>query len=177
MARAETEPKETFEQFALSISQEKDNLATEIRNCAKAQACLWQQIPNLALEADGRSGYNDMYALAYRMRVWPIHSQNGRYDAYIDLQSGEIVHFPNWTGPIYVNGEEVNLETKNSRKPEPLPDKNIITFADNLDWLNAQKLIDELNKCAQEPYFKGYNPQEQEAWRTGLRKELDLDPN
>ena len=177
MAGAEKEPKETFAEFTSSISKEKDQLATEIRDCAKAQADLWKQIPNLALQADGRSGYNDMYALAYRMRVWPIHSQNGRYDAYIDLQTGEIVHFPNWPDAIYVKGEEIDIETENSKKSEPLPDKKIIILADNLDWLNAQKLIDELNKCAQEPYFKGYNPQEQEAWRARTRKELGLAPN
>lgn len=179
MAGAEQRPNfpQPKEATLASIAEQKNRLVGVIRQYSRDQASLWQQVPNLALEADGRSGYNDTYSQAYREKTWPVLQQNGgygRYEAFVDLNTGEIIDFPHILDPIYMSDGEVDINTEEMRKPAPASDEKILRLAEHLDNLDAQSLVDHLQEAAQTPYFYAYKPQEIEQWRANLREEFGL---
>lgn len=81
-----------MEEF-VAIRKEAKILADHIRELCRSQADVWRTIPELALDADGRSGYSDRYAMAYRHKLWPLEATLTRagYGACVDLETGEIV--------------------------------------------------------------------------------------
>ncbi len=73
--------------------------AREIRLYYYKQLPLLRQIPYLALEADGRGGWNDEYGRAYDQCMMAIHRQgevlgsypSGSYDMFIELRTGMLI--------------------------------------------------------------------------------------
>lgn len=76
----------------------RDEYAAALRRWSLAQVELWRQVPWAALQADGRGGWNEKYAMAYRHRRWWLRSSesHGHYGLAVDLGTGEI-----WAGAGY----------------------------------------------------------------------------
>ncbi|KKR76692.1 MAG: hypothetical protein UU21_C0005G0018 [Candidatus Levybacteria bacterium GW2011_GWA2_40_8] len=126
-------------------------LVEDIREYIRRQRALWNQIPNLALEANGRDGYLDHYSYAYHYKLWDI--DDGRMA--IDLKTGEILGLP-FDQP---DGE-----------PDVLAgDDQVITLADEIENYDAGKIVARLKKQAQEEYYGSYNPRKIAQWRADLR--------
>jgi len=104
-------------------------MVQRIREYSESQVELWRQVPSWALEADGRSGYSDQYARAYRNKLWAINSSVGLgqrgYTVYVDLFNGALVEV----------GEGRTCSAKDDR---------LLFLALHLDELDAQKVIDSL---------------------------------
>lgn len=144
---------------AEDIKQVMRNLAERVKRFSENERDLWQKVPYLALQADGRSGYSDQYSRAYDQGFWAIHSSavNGYYRVYVDLETGRLA-------------DPSNL----IKTP---CDEDIITLAAHLDELDAQNIVTELGKYSTEPTYKGYDPNKQNEWRNGLIRKLGLNPN
>ena len=141
------------------IKQVMRNLAARIRRFSENQKDLWQKVPYLALQADGRSGYSDQYARAYGHGFWAIRSSivNGYYTICIDLETGRLVNSSNLTVA-----------------PR---DETIIPLASALKELDAKDIVADLGKLSTEPTYKEYDPNKQNEWRNGLIRKLGLNPN
>mgnify|MGYP000349557559 CR=1 FL=1 len=64
-----------------------DQMAEIIQEMCRVQLRLWQQVPALVLEAEGRGGFAPQAVASYRYHLWTlIHWQ-----LYVDLDTGEIV--------------------------------------------------------------------------------------
>lgn len=64
-----------------------DQMAEIIQDMCRSQVRLWQQVPALVLEAEGRGGFAPQAVASYRYHLWTlIHWQ-----LYVDLDTGEIV--------------------------------------------------------------------------------------
>jgi len=61
-------------------------MASQLRDYVKTNKENWQKIPYLALQADGRNGFNSRLSTAYEYGLWKIDSST-----YVDLQDAEIV--------------------------------------------------------------------------------------
>jgi len=66
-------------------------LVKKIGDLSKKQRHLWQQVPYLALHADGRSGWRDDYNRAYTSGYWALASSQRNYTVYVDLETGNLV--------------------------------------------------------------------------------------
>lgn len=65
-----------------------------VRDYCESQVEVWRTIPWLALQADGRSGYNGNLARAYHWGHWALESSIGRYGGYsgfVDLANGRLI--------------------------------------------------------------------------------------
>lgn len=53
----------------------------------------WRTIPELALAADGRSGWSDGLSRAYRQKLWPLEHpvDSGGYLVFVCLETGRLV--------------------------------------------------------------------------------------
>ena len=133
-------------------------LIDKIREVSRSQKDTWQQIPFLALQADGRSGYSDQYARAYTQGYWAVRAtvRNGSYAVYVDLETGELVN------------------AFNSRKVAE--DEDVLLIASSLNQIDVASLIKELRKQVKQPTSPSYNVQEQEKWRQEILKEYNLKP-
>ncbi len=156
----------------LKIIADAEKLAEGIRNYSKAQKKLWQRVPLLALEADGRDGFLDNYSRAYDTGFWALEAgiRDGCYSVYVDLATGELVDAYSASGGFSVCDIDVPKESK----IKPAGKEDVLTLAFRLDELDARKLVNSLERKAKEPYPSYYNPEEQEAWRDKKRKELNL---
>lgn len=78
--------------FLMVIIEDRKGIAEEIRKAVAIQKDLWQKIPWLALEADGRIGFSSKYACAYERGYLQLEASkiNGRYRVYLDLDTGEL---------------------------------------------------------------------------------------
>lgn len=85
------------------LEELKDELVENIREYSLSQKEEWQKIPMLALEAEGRTGYSDTRSRAYTQGFWALEpaTRNGKYQAYVDLATGEIVDaWSSQVGPV-----------------------------------------------------------------------------
>jgi hypothetical protein len=144
------------------LLQLKKELVDGIRNYARAQKELWRQIPCLALEADGRTGFSDSRARAYQFGYWTLTSSEDRllggYGIYVDCATGELI--------------------RPSKPNEMAHDNYVLALAYfSFRELDAAGIIEELRRHAQEPIGSCYSAEEQkkhEEWREKKRKELNL---
>ncbi len=141
--------------MATAVEESISHLVEQVCAYSIAQKSLWQQVPWLALEADGRHGYNGAYSGAYSHGFWPLHSTNMTgpgYVGYVDLATGNLVL--SMTQPV---------RPSNAR---------LACIACEPDLLNAQKLLDHLTTESVRPYFEHHDEQEIAritAWREELR--------
>ncbi len=137
------------------IVTKAEELIKSIRNHSKEQKGLWQRIPHLALEADGKlgSGFKDYYSWAYNNGCWALAStiSRGHYCVLVDLATGELV----------------DADCASRRKFKPAKDYDVLRLALNLDKLDAQKIVASLEEEADKP---DYNRE----WRAKKRSELGL---
>lgn len=91
------EKKTTLDGLSKEYSGFKERIVRAIVEYSISQAPIWQQIPNLALEAEGRTGYSDGRQITYRSKIWRTLQEHeiygGNYISCIDLTTGEILEF------------------------------------------------------------------------------------
>lgn len=68
-------------------------LIKEVREASRQQKALWQKIPYLALQANGRGGYSEQYKRAYHHGYWAVTGGASGFDrvVFVDLETGELV--------------------------------------------------------------------------------------
>ena len=133
-----------------SLDGQVKKLAGEIRDYARSQRELWRQVPWLALEADGRTGFGE--GIVYRRGYLPVLTV-GYTKLYVDCESGELVR---WS---------------ENRMP-PAEDADVLLLLKGMEELDASGLIDALEAEAAEPYFYGYDPAKQEIGRASCRERV-----
>ena len=126
------------------VNSEVRELLQKIRNIAKQQKSLWQQIPYLALQADGRSGYSDQFSRAYHQGYWAVgNTRNGCYRIYVDLETGELV---------------------DAYDPQRMAqDEDILSIIQHLHQLDAAEISKNLKARAKEPIVGYYNEEDRKA--------------
>lgn len=153
------------------IQQLKNDLVDKIKEYSRSQQKQWQQVPYLALQADGRSGFNDNYSRVYYTGYWAMESSvhNGDYHVYVDLATGNLVNAYHASSSVCIFDADIPKESKQILAD----DDEIIALA--LDDLNARQLVQMLRQQAQMPYPSYYKPEEQEAWRRETLEKLKLE--
>jgi hypothetical protein len=152
------------EKYFEEIRLKKIELAGAIKEYVKSQLNLWQKVPYLALQAEGRGGFNEDYQRAYEDGYWSIDDPNGstRY-CLVDCETGELV---------FVEGKRTKRITK-------LDPDQIISI--NLEHLDAAKVVKDLREQSKWEnsdrfYFSG-NPRTPETWRNVRIKKYNLQPD
>ena len=142
------------------IIKNVEKVIEDIRNYSTSQKELWQKVPLLALEADGRMGFKDTYARAYNQGFWALEGSvnNGYYSVYVDLATGDLINF-------YASLNQVF---------EPAGEGSVLKLALNLNELDAKRIVTNLEEEAKKPYSSHYNPDKHEEWRDKKRAALNL---
>ncbi|MCX6788286.1 MAG: hypothetical protein NTZ36_00165 [Candidatus Jorgensenbacteria bacterium] len=145
--------------FGLSLktlSSKVDELVEFIRAYSLKQKELWQQVPYLALQVDSRSGSSYEYSLAYQKGFWRIESSIiiSYYSVVVDCATGRLVCMANTS--------------------EDARASDLIRCAARLEDLDANAVLNELRKKAQEPHFKGCDIVKSETRRKKIQQGLDL---
>lgn len=125
----------TFEE----VNDVARELVQKVQKVSKQQKSLWQQVPYLALQADGRTGYSDQYSRAYHQGYWAVESsvRDGSYSVYVDLETGELV---------------------NAYDPrETALDEDVLSIILHLHKLDATQIVSALKAHATEPIGNYYN--------------------
>jgi len=137
-----------------------EKVIEDIRNYTTSQKELWQKVPLLALEADGRTGFKDNYSRAYNHGFWALEGSvnNGYYSVYVDLATGDLI----------------NPYVSLNRVFEPAGKESVLKLALNLNELDAQRIVTNLEEKAQKPYSSFYNLDKHEEWRNETRAKLNL---
>ena len=152
-------------------------IVKDIRDFSVFQKDLWQRVPWLALEADGRTGFLDKYSCAYDSGFWQLDGsiKNGHYQIYIDLATGELIDAASVSGmPLNLRDQEIVISPKeNGRKLAR--EEGILGLAFHLNELDASMIISDLEREAQKPYGSYYKPHAQEEWRNDLREKFGLE--
>jgi hypothetical protein len=144
--------------FSDDISLNASVIIRNIRKFSEIQKNNWVRIPYLALQADGRSGYSDMYRRAYEQGYWAVETsvKGGSYTIYVDLETGNLVNAFDPQKPA--NGDDVLL------------------LAHHLEQINSQEIVDALTVASQKPEWRDYKPEDQKKWREETQKEFNLKP-
>jgi len=146
------------------ILEDAKSLVVRIREYSVEQASLWQQIPSLVLNAEGRTGFSEDYRLSYKWGYWAIdgsRSNTGQYArVFVDLDSGELVN--------YNSAYDTNAEHGLAQ------DVEVLKLAMHIDELDAHAIIRMLKQEAEQPYLSYYKAEEQDTWRESVREELGL---
>ena len=124
-----------------------------IRDYSRSQAEVWQTVPFWALEADGRSGYQDSCGQACQNRSWMIESSasNGIYTVYVDLRNGELM-LPGF-GSVLANSGDIAR-----------------AFMRDPNDFDASRLVLQLKESAKAPYMPGFDRVKVEKWREEMRR-------
>lgn len=144
------------------IFEYAEGLVNNIQKYSMSQKTFWQKIPLLALTADGRTGYNEHYSLAYEWGFWAIgKNELGHYKIFIDLETGKLVNAYKANESLFIDERGLKI----CSNIFPANKKDILNLAFNLEEIDAKKIINNLeNECKKE-YYKLYNPVSQERWR------------
>lgn len=140
------------------LDRQTHELAEAIRVYCREQREWWQRVPYLALQADGRDGFDGRSRAAYTTGYWALlHMEKHQYnDVDVDLATGELVH-------AYDH-------------PKSAGDEAVLLLAAKLQELDAVALVQELTKESKEPispYMKDTNPP---GWREEELEKLGLEP-
>ncbi len=140
-----------------SLETKVKELDELIRAYTRSERELWQLVPYLALQADGRSGYSSQYSLAYSVGLWRIEHSLDRFSSYtvaVDCATGELVSIPN-------THEKAHKE-------------DVLRCASRLREFDAAAVVLELRKEGKASYSKCYDEAEIKAWRLRTQEEYDL---
>ena len=129
------------------------NVAQLVRAYCRSQRKLWMEIPYLALEADGRSGFSDQYSGAMHYQLWRI--EIGQVQAWICLFTGQIVCI----------NDTARLEN----------DETVVQFADHLELLDARKIAYQLRREAATPIDSCITPRTKK-YKDEIRRQLEWVP-
>ena len=140
-----------------SLEAKTNELDELIRAYTRSEKELWQLVPYLALQADGRSGYSSQYAVAYQKGLWIIEHSLDRFSSYtvaVDCATGELVSIPN-------THEKAHMA-------------DILQCASRLHEFDAAAVVLELRKAGKAPYSSCYDEAKIKAWRLNIQEECDL---
>lgn len=132
-----------------SLTQSVQDLVQDMRDWCESQVELWQQVPNLALEADGRTGFLGNWGYCYTYgfwRIWESTPRGGYLLCSVDCVSGKLAR-----------------DTASFKKGELVlaSDKEVAQLLMRLDDIDAQKVVENLTAHAQKPispYITSVNP-------------------
>lgn len=143
------------------ITDLAENLANEIRAFSRRQDDLWQRVPWLALEADGRTGYDGRLMGAYLEGYWGLGQvlEDGKFLVYVDLATGELVGRPDYNPRILA------------------PTRDVLLLANHVKSLDASFVISELVRLGTRLYRSDLDPEKQAEWRVYIGKKLNLWPD
>jgi hypothetical protein len=130
--------------------------ADRIREYSRIQAPLWKQIPNLALEVQGRYGYTGLSV--FETEHLTVTPRGQGWGAYINLRNGDIL----------------SLGGRNLNENIQIPDDIVCRFTHRLDLLNAKPYVETLKIQAQRPYVNeaiGSGKKYAEEWRAHIRQQ------
>ncbi len=135
------------------IQESLKALATDIRQYCTDQAELWQQVPNLMLEADGRTGYADSAPICYLYGLWQVNRAIS-----VDCATGRLVY--------------------RHRKPlQDADDAAVLELASCMEELDAATLVAGLTTRAQLSRPSHYSPEmwaQAEQHRSHIRQAYGL---
>ncbi len=115
------------------------SVISEVRMWCESQVELWQQIPNLALEADGRNGYsaNRSYCYNYGFwRIWENSPRGGYLLCSVDCETGKLAYDID----SYKQGSLIIAD-----------DKSVVPLLTRLDEIDAAKIIATLEATINTP--------------------------
>ena len=141
-----------LESMIRSRNEHEAMMARDIRSVSTLQKETWRLVPNLALEADGRSGYLGDYSMAYHHGYWRL--RYGPTGAWVDLETGKIVD------PF--------------RDPNKWVSDHVLLKI-SLESLDAEGLVKKLRVAGKESTWKGYSTKKQAQWRDEIRKNFGVD--
>jgi hypothetical protein len=127
-----------------------EEVAKIVREYCRDQKALWQRIPYLAFQADGRRGFISYYEEAYSQGYWTA----SEFKIAVDLATGELV------------------DPQDHSKAAS--DRFVFEIALWIEKLDAKRIITEIEKDIKEPFF--HPPEKLEAWRAKTLKETDVQP-
>lgn len=118
------------------LQAQADQLALSIRQRSEAQYRLWRQLPNLALEANGRTGWSGDLTTCTGYGIWSLSAEGflGHHNALaVDCATGRLM-----------KGGGVNSFQKAS-------DQQVLWLASRLALINVTLIIGYLSEKAQQP--------------------------
>ncbi|MEK7628786.1 MAG: hypothetical protein AAB421_05245 [Patescibacteria group bacterium] len=135
------------------IIQQRTALIDAVRACSRAQKDLWQKVPWLALQADGRTGYSDSYSRAYNNGLWTLTvAHHGYCSAFVDCATGELV----------------------DAELRPLVEKYVLEVAAYIEQIDAHAVTKGLAADASRRTSDCYNADDQALWRKETAQSLNL---
>ena len=152
--------KDRGEAMREGILRQAKSIVQKINEYSVSQKVFWQRIPYLALEADGRTGFDENLNRAYSEGRWVIEgsSQHGYYRIMVDLATGKLV---------------------NPFKPiDSAPKDVILGISSYLDQLDAKAIVERLETKSRKPCGSYYSEKEHEITdrrREQLRESLGLE--
>ena len=105
-----------------AIGSSKRCLVSLVRSYAEEQKELWQKVPWLALQANGRDGYSDHYSIAYGSGMWSVGPEGSNYTDFVDCATGKLV-----------DGELRDLS-----------EARVLALASRMEELDAEAIINNL---------------------------------
>lgn len=135
------------------IKTDARDLAERIRDYSRSQKDLWQQVPLLALEAQGRKYFSARYTLAYSAGHWGIgpsdeDSYRQRWWKKVDLKNGELL----------------DVLDKNASYSD------VLELAAHISDLDAKMIVNRLKGEIRLPEGCGYDP----SWREKIRRNSNI---
>ncbi len=166
--------------------QDIEKADTKVSQAARAirlhyyrQLPLLRQIPYLALEADGRGGWEDEYSRAYTQCMMAIHQESeiwGSYDMFIELRSGVLIGAEGSSNHYVITASET-VQFRGETSWNLASDKEIYTKLAHQrkeDRFNPIGEISYMQQMIQKPYHN--RPEEVErALRNKARHKEELD--
>jgi hypothetical protein len=136
--------------YVADLEKQRNEYTAALQAFSKKQKELWQQVPYLALQADGRGGYSGQYSYAYSCGFWKLtsYSNSGMSHPYrVNCATGAICYWsdgapevdPHSTGLLDVSIEDIDVN----------------------------RIIADLKKAAVRPYasYSRESAEKVEAWR------------
>jgi len=155
-----------------AIVYNTNKIVKGIRDYSKQQRNVWQRVPLLALNADGITGYSDIYSRAYNQGFWALEGSinSGKYRIFVDLATGELVNAEQASSKEFLASYNYDKQSVLTRAN----DEDILNLAFHMEELKARKIASELIRISKQPYWKGYDKSKQEQWRLKVKKTLNL---
>lgn len=137
------------------LTEKAEMLAQEIREYSESQVHLWQQVPNLFLEADGRTGFSDLFFPCIEHGFWQITDGSGRVLLSVDCATGRLVHY---------------YATEHQQRLVDARDEDVLWLATRMDEINAAGIIGRLSAKAQMERPSYYSEKE---WEQAERRRIN----
>jgi len=118
------------------LEVQASQLVAEVKAWSRSQVALWQQLPYLALEADGKDGFRDDLSICYSWGYWQLEDSTPRGSyclCSVDCSTGELVN---------------QVASMSRRRLVLASDEAILPLLLRLDDLDAQRITADLQRTA-----------------------------